>query len=95
LEQRKRSQNREITYHIGWKKGTIQLAETQLAETLREPQGAAEAVSAAAVASNPRFLARLVWREVPVRPAAVYPAVLYALPVISLLVILILISVLL
>jgi hypothetical protein len=67
--------NREFTYHVGWKKGIIQKKADLAITPLTTEEG----------------LLRYIWRSVPMLPASLDFYLLCALPVISLIMILTLI----
>jgi hypothetical protein len=62
--------DREITYQVGWKKGTIHKKSD---------------IEAAAIVSEDKGIVSYIWYKAPMLPASVDLYVLYALPIISIL----------
>lgn len=77
----KRSHEREITYHVGWKKGRIQVQDKPGASALKADKPSDDPLSQAGSAlPKPAFLT-FIWKEVPYpskRTASIMLAVLPA-----------------
>lgn len=77
-EPKKTASEREITYHVGWKRGKIQLPTSADGSNPGDHDVRPWAEVIKTVRVSP--LLALVWRPVPTMPAGVLMGLLFALP---------------